>query len=420
MTRLLVPEMFGLMAIVNVLIFGLVMITDLGLKQNIVQSKRSHEEVFLNTVWTFQVLRGLFVWAISVLVSIGIYIAQHFDWVAANTVYAEKLLVWIVPISTLSIVISSFEPTWTSLANRSLQQAKLIKIEIFSQVMGVVIMLLLAWQSKSIWSLVIGSLATSATHLLIVSFIVDEKKNRFQLEKSALNEIYHFGKWVFFSSIVGFLINNGDRLLLGGFISTSELGVYSIAAFMVGAVSVVISKLLGNVAYPAISETIRDKPYNLRRVYYRFRMPFDAVVLFLVGFLWLSGQTIIHLLYDARYQNAGWMLNVLGLSLLGLRYNVTDQCYMALGNPKIMTIMIIVRTIAMYVLVPIAFKFFGIQGAIWAIVFSNISGFPLSIYYKKLYDLIDFKKELITLPMILVGLLCGFIFNKIILLVFPV
>lgn len=121
-------------------------------------------------------LRGLFVWTISVLVSIGIYIAQHFDWVAANTVYAEKLLVWIVPISTLSIVISSFEPTWTSLANRSLQQEKLIKIEIFSQVMGVVIMLLLAWQSKSIWSLVIGSLATSATHLLIVSFIVDEKK----------------------------------------------------------------------------------------------------------------------------------------------------------------------------------------------------------------------------------------------------
>jgi O-antigen/teichoic acid export membrane protein len=376
--------------------------------------------VFLNTVWTFQVLRGMFVWAISVLVSIGIYVAQQFDWVVANTVYAEKLLVWIVPISTLSIVISSFEPTWTSLANRSLQQAKLIKIEILSQIIGVVVMLLLAWQSKSIWSLVIGSLATSATHLLIVSLIVDEKKNRFQLEKSALNEIYHFGKWVFFSSIVGFLINNGDRLLLGGLISTSELGVYSIAAFMVGAVSMVISKLLGNVAYPAISETIRDKPQNLLRVYYRFRMPFDAAVLFLVGFLWLSGQTIIHLLYDARYQNAGWMLNVLGLSLLGLRYNVTDQCYMALGNPKIMTIMIIVRTIAMYALVPIAFKLFGIQGAIWAIVFSNIASFPLSIYYKKSYNLIELKKELITLPMILVGLLSGLIFNKIVSLVLPV
>ena len=109
----------------------------------------------------------------------------------------------------------------------------------------------------------------------------------------------------------------------------------------------VIFNLVGNVAYPAISETIRDKPYNFRHVYYRFRMPFDAAILFLVGFLWLSGQTIIHLLYDARYQNAGWMLNVLGFSLLGLRYNVTDQCYMALGNRKIMTIMIIVGMVAM-------------------------------------------------------------------------
>ena len=48
-TRLLVPEMFGVMAIVTVLIAGSTMFSDIGLLQNIVHSKRGEERVYLNT-----------------------------------------------------------------------------------------------------------------------------------------------------------------------------------------------------------------------------------------------------------------------------------------------------------------------------------------------------------------------------------
>ncbi len=413
MTRLLVPEMFGLMAIVNVLLVGLVLLTDLGLRQNIIQSKRAHEEIFLNTVWAFQIMRGIFIWGVSVLVAICFYFGQHFHWLPDNTVYSESLLPFIIPVSTLAMVISAFEPTWTALASRNLQQAKLIKIEVFSQLVGVMLMVPLAFYYRSIWALVFGSLASSLTRSIIVNFIIKEKRNRFEIDKSALSEIFHFGKWVFLSSIVGFLINNGDRLILGGLITARELGVYSIAAFIIGAVSTVISRMLGNVAYPALSEKVRQAPHDLNRVYYRFRVPFDAGVMFLAGFFLITGQTIIDHLYDARYQQAGWMLSILSLSLIALRYNLTDQCYMALGKPKVMTVLIVVRTVSMFILVPLAFKFYSMQGAIWAMVFSYFSSFPLAIYYKKTHHLLDIKKEFITLPMVLVGLLCGFIFNKI-------
>lgn len=415
MTRLLVPEMFGLMAIVNVLLVGLTLLTDLGLRQNIIQSKRAHEEIFLNTVWTFQVLRGFFIWIVSLLVAVGFYVGQFFNWLPNNTVYAEPLLPYIIPISTLATVISAFEPTWTAIANRNLQQSKLIKIEIFSQVVGVILMATLAYYYRSIWALVFGSLASSFTRAIIVNFIVKEKRNRFQIDKSALSEIFNFGKWVFLSSIVGFLINNGDRLILGGLVTSKELGIYSIAAFIVGAVSTIISRMLGNVAYPALSEKVRQAPHDLNRVYYRFRIPFDIGTMFLAGFFLIAGQVIIDSLYDVRYQQAGWMLSLLSMSLIALRYNLTDQCYMALGKPMVMTLLIVVRTICMFVLVPIAFKLYGMHGAIWAMVLSYFSSFPLAIYYKKTHNLLDIKKELITMPLFFVGLLFGYIFNKIIL-----
>ena len=413
MTRLLVPEMFGLMSIVSVLLLGLVLITDVGLKQNIVQSKRAHEINYLNTVWTFQVIRGLFIWFLSVLMSAGLYYAQKHSWIAANTVYADTLLPFIIPVATFSLVFSAFEPTWTSIASRDLKQAQLVKIEIISQLAGVSLMVVLAYIYQSIWSLVIGSLMASLAHVVIVSFLANEKRNSFYIEKAALHDIFHFGKWIFMSSIIGFLYNSGDKLLLGGLINPADLGVYSIASFIVGAVYLMTSKMLGNVAFPALSETARNKPEDLIRIYYKFRIPFDAFVLFIAGFFLLTGQTIIDILYDSRYQDAGWMLSILGLSLIPLRYNLTDQCILALGKPKLMSYLIIIRTLFLFILLPIAFKYFGMIGALWIIVLSWFSSFPLAIYYKKIYSLLDVKKELITLPLFAVGLLSGYVFNLI-------
>ena len=90
LTRLLVPEMFGLMSFIGVLMAGLTLFTDFGLGQNITQSKRSTEQVFLNTVWSVKVLRGLFIWGVSILLALLVLILQHYQLMPVGTVYAEN------------------------------------------------------------------------------------------------------------------------------------------------------------------------------------------------------------------------------------------------------------------------------------------------------------------------------------------
>jgi len=58
MTRLLVPEMFGVMAIATMVTVILGMLSDIGLRQNIVRSPRGDDPAFLDTAWTVQVLRN--------------------------------------------------------------------------------------------------------------------------------------------------------------------------------------------------------------------------------------------------------------------------------------------------------------------------------------------------------------------------
>ena len=62
LARLLAPEMFGTMLIVNTLMTGIQLFSDVGIGQNIVHSPRALEPSFYNTAWSLQIIRSLVIW----------------------------------------------------------------------------------------------------------------------------------------------------------------------------------------------------------------------------------------------------------------------------------------------------------------------------------------------------------------------
>ena len=62
LTRLLVPELFGLMTLAQTAITGLSMFSDIGTSANVVRHPRGEDPKFLNTAWTLQVIRGFWLW----------------------------------------------------------------------------------------------------------------------------------------------------------------------------------------------------------------------------------------------------------------------------------------------------------------------------------------------------------------------
>src|SRR5262245_7114403 len=96
MTRLLVPEMFGVMAIATIVMVGLAMFSDLGLKQSIVQSQRGSDTAFLNTAWILQIARGFVLWIIALGISMMIYYGSRAGMVPRDSVYADLSLPWVI------------------------------------------------------------------------------------------------------------------------------------------------------------------------------------------------------------------------------------------------------------------------------------------------------------------------------------
>jgi len=88
------------MALVQVILAGLSMLSEIGLRTSVMRDPRGEEEVFLNTVWTMQICRGIVLWLIV--------------WALSSTFaqfYEQPLLEQILPVAALSLVVQGFYTT---------------------------------------------------------------------------------------------------------------------------------------------------------------------------------------------------------------------------------------------------------------------------------------------------------------------
>jgi len=407
LTRLLVPEMFGVMAIVSVIMGGLGMFSDVGLLQNIVQSKRGEEPDYLNTAWTIQIIRGFVIFFIALLASGGLYYLGQAGYLSADTVYGNEQLPIILAIVSITAVISSFNSIHILLLNRKLMMGKLISMELISQIVGLVFMLIWAWYQRDIWALVFGGMIAAFTKLLLSHGLSLGERCRFHWDRAAVHEIFHFGKWIFLSSILGFFLNQGDRLLLGGLVSSEMLGIYTVAFFLSNALKDVFSRLLNAVFFPLLTDVIRNTPERLESVYYNIRFKMDMVTMPVAGLLLSLGSVIVSLLYDSRYESAGWMLETLSVSLVSVGFMLVDQLLLSYGKPKYASLMIFGQVLSFYIFVPVAFFYFGLIGAIWAIALNPVFKIFISMIVMKKKYFLNIYHELKMLPLVYIGFLGG-------------
>ena len=407
MTRLLVPQMFGVMAIAMMVMTGLTMFSDVGLSQNIIQSKRGADPAYLNTAWTIQILRGLILWLLAIFISLLVFVANHAGIVPKASAYADPSLPFAISIVSISAVIAGFQSTKVSEASRRLSLGRITQIQIVAQVVGLICMIIWALFDRSIWALMAGSICSTSATTLLSHLWLQGVANRWQWDQSAFYEIIHFGKWIFLSSILGFLVNNADRILLGGLIDSAMLGIYVIAFNIFSAILGVLYKIIGDVSFSAFSEVARDRPHHLKQNYYKMHIAIGSFAYFCSGILMLSGHDLISVLYDRRYEQAGWILDVLAVALLPIPFGLVGYCLLALGLPKLFTRLTAIAAVGTIVFILLGFHFFGTPGAIWGIAASYFAGLPAIVYYQTKYRLFELSKELLLLPSLCIGMILG-------------
>ncbi len=419
LARLLSPDAFGLMSVVYILVIGMALFSDLGIVRSLVQSPRGHQPDMLDTAWTVQVIRGVGLGAVTVLLACAIGLAARWGWSSTKTVYGDPRLPWIVTAFAGVAILGGFESIRAGVAKRDMQMRLLTKLDIASQLGATVSMIALAWTFHSIWALVAGAVISSAIHCGLGHMLLPGHRERLRMVPDAVAELIGHGKWILLSSILGFIAINGDRLLLGGLIDKQSFGLYTVAFTLVNVLQVVASQLCMNVAYPAVAEVHRDRPHDLAGTLQKFQWAYDGLVVFLAAILITAGPAIVHVLYDARYQGAGWIMVVLALGAVGLRYQIVEQAYQATGRTSLVTLANLLRLIALGLGIMLGQHFWGVRGAIIGIALSQYAGWPLAWWFKARVRAFTWRSEALLLPALFLGMSVGWLAARILAWLLP-
>ncbi len=354
LTRILFPEAFGLMALVTVITVGLMMFSDVGIGPSISQSKRGDDPAFLNTAWTIQAMRGLILWVITLLMA----------WPMARF-YDQPDLAIYLPIAGLALVITGLQPTRIETARRHLAFGRLTMLDLIAQLIGLSLMVVLAVITQSVMALVVGGILSAAARLILTWRYLPGAPNRFQLERAAVHEQVHFGKWIFLSTAFTFVSSQGDKAILGKLLTLGVLGVYNIGFFLAS-----FPIMLGmTMAHQLMIPIFRDRPPGASAVYRarlrKMRFLMSGGLFVLLGGMAFTGPWLVDLLYDDRYGQAGAMIVLLACGFLpqaiGLSY---DRAALAAGDSRGAFVFSGTRSLVQMALLYIGFTRFGLIGGL--------------------------------------------------------
>lgn len=369
LTRLLFPEAFGMMALTMVFMQGLQMFSDVGVAPAIQQSRRGDDPDFLDTAWSIQVIRGICLWLAACALA----------WPAAQ-IYGEPMLLLLLPTMGITLLIQGFNPTKMETANRHLMLGRVTLLDIATQVIGIVLAVALAFWLRSVFALVISGILSMAAQLWLNRAFLPGRQNRFRWERPAAQELIHFGKWIFLSTLVGFLFHQGDKLILGQVLPIDQFGVYNIGYFLASFPMLMGLMITRKVLIPIYRETPPGAdPANFAKLR-RMRVLVTASLMVLQAVFAASGVWLVDLLYDDRYAMAGPVAVVIALAQIPLVVALTyDQAAVAAGDSRSFFVVQATRACLMVAGILLGLQTAGLLGALAGQGLAMLAVYPVVV-----------------------------------------
>lgn len=365
LTRLLFPEAFGLMAMAQIVLYGLAMLSDVGIWQGVVTSPRGSSRTFLDTAWTMLAIRGAGLWVCACVLALP-----------ASLGFDEPELLWILPATSASIAIHGLQSTRVHVLRRRLRLVPLQLLELGTQAVNVAVCLTGAWLGFGVVSLVAGVLVSSVANTIASHFLPGTThRNRFHIDPHARTELLNFGRWIFLSSALTFLAMRLDQVLLGRWLGAALMGVYNIGQTLAELCDTLATRLTNGVIYPMLARVHTTRPDDFADAFYRVRRWFDLVLFTGLGGVASMSDWIIGLLYDDRYLEAAAVLRVLVVrAAVAALATLCEVCFVARGASVVSFRFNLLVTLTLVVTMPIGGLLYGLPGLLWATVIARALG----------------------------------------------
>jgi O-antigen/teichoic acid export membrane protein len=356
LSRLLGPEVLGIVVIAQAIRTGTDLLTDLGPEQNIVHSPHGEDERFLNTIWTMQILRGLIV-SLACLCATPL-LARFY-----------RIDIWLLVVVSAAPLLNSLTSTSIFSVSKRMDVRTRNLFELLAEALGLVINVTLALTLRNVWAPILG-IVLSISVRSALTYLLPRPGHRFVFDRHHALAIFHFSKWIMLSSLALYAAIYVDRLFLGRVVTLATLGVYGLAKAISDLPNTVAGRVGFQIVFPFVARRDGDlTPGSADRAELgRTRRNFLLLVLVGIATVMAWSDWAVIILYGQRYAAAGWMLCMLLVGgWIAVLSSLNEATIFGSGEPQNVGLANVIRFAVMATVLPAGFALWGLPGALLAL-----------------------------------------------------
>lgn len=403
LTRVLGPQQLGLSAIIQSIFFTLALISDAGFQAFVVRHRDGENPHLLDVIWSLHVIRGSSLFALGVVIGIIFYFTGP-----------TPLLGLLLACAALTFAIDGAASPAFFIAVRtgSVRLLSTIDVVILSVQIGTTI--IAAFILRSAWAIVIGMVIGSTVRTTLSFLIFPNARRRFRFDSAIGSELWKFSRLIASSSFLTLILAQIDKLMLASFLSVVAFGVYSTASNLALAPQALAQNYANRVIFPHMARAWRSTPDRMKIEFYRGRGIVFYGFLFAAGGLIGSARTVVDVLFDDRFAQAGIYLGFLAVpTAMIMATRSQSECLVATGRPSIGLEMNIGRIVWLVAAGPIAFFYGGLLTFLAVLASIELPAYLWGAYCMRRRHFLSVRFELLAWAIALAGVAAGVAANAV-------
>jgi len=358
LARILVPEAFGVVATVTMIISFADMFTDAGFQKYLVQHEfRDDDEKYKNTnvaFWTNLAI-SFFLWGVIAIFSEPIAI-----------LVGNPGLGGVITIACLQLPLTSFSSIQIALYRRDFDFKTLFWVRLSSIYIPLVVTIPLALLGFNYWALIIGTICERIINAVLLTIKSKWQPKLFYSVK-ILKEMLSFSIWSLIESISIWLTLWVDAFVIGSALNGYYLGLYKTSMTLVNALLTLITAATTPILFSALSR-LQDDSEQFNRTLFTMQRFISIFVFPLSVGVYLYNDLVVQILLGSQWREAGEIIGIWALTsaIMIVFGNYCSEVYRAKGRPKLS---FLAQILHLVVLVPVCI--ISVKYGFWTFVYAR-------------------------------------------------
>ena len=367
LARLLLPEQFGLIAMLTLFIAVAQSFIDSGFGAALIQ-KRDPSPTDICSIFYFNIVIGFVAAGILCLVA---------PWIA--TFYEQPILIPLTRALSLVIVINSFGLIQNTILTKQITFKTLSKVSLTSGILSGIVGVTLVTLGYGVWSLVFQQISNSFFNTLFL-WLFNSWRPEMVFSFRSLREMFGFGSRLLLSGILNQIFENIYLLVIGRLFSAQDLGFFTKALSFKDIPSRTLAGMVGRVTFPVFS-SIQDDPAQLKR---GLKQALTTLVLvnspMMIGLAAIAHPLVVVLLTEKWVESVPYLQLLCFVGLLFPLHLINLNALQALGRSDLFLRLEIIKKVLIVMNIIITWRW-GISAMIYGMVITSILSYYLNSYY---------------------------------------